>query len=302
MESTFTKIADVPSRAGEITEVTEVTELPGVPGVTDRFAFGKNWQSFLRLLDADRVALAESSLRSMLETDSLAGRSFLDVGSGSGLFSLAAMRLGARRVHSFDFDADSVACAQNVKRHFFPDAVEWTIQRGSVLDRDYLGRLGRFDVVYAWGVLHHTGNMWQALENILPVVERNGTLFIAIYNEQGYLSRMWSSVKMLYNRSAIWRSVFPCIFIPAFVARAALSDLYRRQLPWRRYLRRTKKDRGMSVVHDWLDWLGGYPFEVAKPEAIFQHCRSRGFTLQKLTTCGGGHGNNEYVFVRGLET
>lgn len=266
--------------------------------VSERFAFGKNWESFLRVLDADRIELAERSLRSMLGMDSLAGRSFLDVGSGSGLFSLAAMRLGACRIHSFDFDPDSVACTQELKRRFYRDAARWTIQRGSVLDEDYLGRLGRYDVVYSWGVLHHTGNMWRGLSNILPLVEPGGSLFIAIYNDQGYISRMWKSVKERYNRSAFWRVVLPGVFIPAFVARGALSDLYRGQKPWQRYVREAKKDRGMSIAHDWLDWLGGLPFEVAKPEAVFTHCRAQGFALQKLTTSGAGHGNNEYVFVR----
>jgi 2-polyprenyl-6-hydroxyphenyl methylase/3-demethylubiquinone-9 3-methyltransferase len=140
--------------------------------------------------------------------------------------------------------------------------------------------------------------MWQALANILPLVEPNGALFIAIYNDQGFISRMWKSVKVLYNRSAVWRVVVPCVFIPAFVARTALSDAYRGQKPWRRYMRQATQDRGMSVAHDWLDWLGGYPFEVAKPEAIFAQCRTQGFELRMLKTSGGGHGNNEYVFLR----
>jgi len=100
-----------------------------------RFEFGKNWQRFLSVLNDERIAEAEKSLRAMLETESLSGKSFLDVGSGSGLFSLAAMRLGAARVHSFDYDPQSVACTRELKRRYFPDAHHWTIEEGSVWKR-----------------------------------------------------------------------------------------------------------------------------------------------------------------------
>lgn len=59
-----------------------------------------------------------------------------------------------------------------------------------------------------------------------------------------------------------------------------------------------KKNRGMSVWHDLVDWVGGYPFEVAKPEEIFDFYRTKGFTLVRLKTCGGGLGCNEYVFIK----
>ncbi|HYY59119.1 MAG TPA: class I SAM-dependent methyltransferase, partial [Pyrinomonadaceae bacterium] len=129
-----------------------------------RFEFGRNWRRFLSTLDEERILEAERSLRLMLEAETLDGKSFLDIGSGSGLFSLAARRLGAR-VHSFDYDAESVACAQELKQRFFAGDADWTIERGSVLDSDYVKRLGQFDIVYSWGVLHHTGAMWRALEN-----------------------------------------------------------------------------------------------------------------------------------------
>jgi len=124
-----------------------------------RFGFGRNWQQFLRVLDEERIREAEKSLGEMLQVGDLAGKSFLDIGSGSGLFSLAAMRLGASRVHSLDYDPQSVSCALELKSRFFPAASHWTIERGDALDKNYLAGLGTFDVVYSWGVLHHTGNM-----------------------------------------------------------------------------------------------------------------------------------------------
>src|SRR5579863_6772909 len=145
-----------------------------------RFAFGENWQRFLGILDADRIGRAEESLRGMLQISDLAGQSFLDIGCGSGLFSLAARRMGAR-VYSFDYDPQSVACARELRQRYFPQDSDWNINEGSALDAAYLSGLGRFDVVYSWGVLHHTGAMWSALDNAARLVAPRGKLFIAIY-------------------------------------------------------------------------------------------------------------------------
>src|SRR6476620_8267566 len=142
----------------------------------NRFAFGRNWRRFLSVVDDDRIAIAQKALQGMLETNRLDGLRFLDVGCGSGVFSLAATRLGAS-VHSFDYDPQSVACATMLKKRFAADR-EWVIEEGSVLDATYLHGLGQFDVVYAWGVLHHTGSMWSALENVAPLVKARGALFI----------------------------------------------------------------------------------------------------------------------------
>ena len=263
-----------------------------------RFAFGKNWQRFLRALDEERIAKAEDSLCTMLEVENLKGKSFLDVGCGSGLFSLAAMRKGAARVHSFDYDPQSVACAQELKHCYFRDANFWTIQQGDALDSSYLSTLGKFDIVYSWGVLHHTGNLWRGLENVIPLVAQDGKLFIAVYNDQGSFSNIWKAVKHRYNRGTPWRVLLVPAFGSYFVGKALIRDiLVSHKNPLARY-RRDKQSRGMAFWTGLLDWLGGYPFEVAKPEAIFDFFRTRGFELVRLSTAGGGHGNNEFVFVK----
>ena len=277
------------------------TTLPASdPGTADRFGFGENWARFLAVVDDERIAEAERSLREWLGEGALEGRTFLDAGCGSGLFSLAALRLGASRVHSFDYDPASVGCAMELRRRYGHPETKWTVERGDVLDEEYVAGLGTYDVVYSWGVLHHTGDMWRALERIERTVAPGGRLFIAIYNDQRFMSRYWTLVKRIFNRlPAELRTPYAVLVMaPRELASLAIHTLRGRPHDYVRSWTRYKSSRGMSRWHDLLDWVGGYPFEVAKPEAIFDLYRKRGFELERLRTCGGGLGCNEFVLRR----
>ncbi len=259
-----------------------------------RFAFGKNWSRFLKTLTPERIEEAEKSLASMLEVDSMAGKTFLDIGSGSGLFSLAARRMGAE-VFSFDYDADSVACTDELKRQYFPDDPQWQITQGSVLDEEFMNAVPKADIVYSWGVLHHSGSMWKALEATGQKVRPGGRLFIAIYNDQGFKSRIWLKLKQVYCSGLPGRWAVTFAGSAYFAGICLKEDLLRFRNPCRRYID-YKKNRGMSIWHDWVDWFGGYPFEVAKPDVLFDFYRQRGFELTKLVTVGGNLACNELVF------
>ena len=264
-----------------------------------RFEFGANWARFLSVLNEERVALAEQSLRDKLGVDHLQGKRFLDIGSGSGLFSLAARRLGAT-VHSFDYDPKSVGCTVELKRRYFADDAQWQVEHGSVLDTDYLQTLGNeWDVVYSWGVLHHTGAQWQALTNVVPLVRGGGRLFIALYNDQGRPSARWKTIKKAYCAApGLLKHLIIAITFLRLWGPTTLRDLIagRPGDTWRNYGK--NNDRGMSPWHDVVDWIGGYPFEVSKPEEVFDFFHNKGFQLEKLSTCAGGLGCNEFVFSR----
>jgi 2-polyprenyl-3-methyl-5-hydroxy-6-metoxy-1,4-benzoquinol methylase len=262
-----------------------------------RFRFGDNWLDFARDLGADQIAEAEKSLRELLRRDSLSGMSFVDIGSGSGLSSLAARRLGAR-VHSFDYDMDSVLCTGRLRDLHFPGDSDWTVERGSVLDRDYLGTLGSFDIVYSWGVLHHTGAMRDALDAASRIVAPGGLFAFALYHRTR-MCGMWRMEKRWYagaspdaQRRA--RAIYVALFRLAFV-------LMRRDFG--AYVANYQSMRGMDFVHDVHDWMGGYPYESILSPEVDALMRPLGFTrvhgmATPLTTGIFGSGCDEYLYRR----
>lgn len=261
-----------------------------------RFPFGENWKNFLNILSDEHVFEAQQALSAFLDATDLSGKRFLDIGSGSGLHSLAARKLGAH-VLSFDYDLQSVACTGELKSRYFSDDPLWRIEQGSVLDQDYIKNLGSFDISYAWGVLHHTGDLWKALYNAQIPVCDDGLLFVAIYNEQGIVSAFWKIVKRFYCSGRLGRALMSAVFYPMFFLSGALLDIVQLRNPKTRY-REHKKYRGMSLVHDWRDWLGGYPFEPAKPEKLIGFYKNLGFDLVRFLPTGHGFGNNQFLFRR----
>jgi len=269
---------------------TEITE-------GRRFAFGQNWLRFGCLINEERLALARKSLETALGSSDLTGRTFLDVGCGSGLFSLAALRMGAQ-VQSFDYDPDSVRATEKLRLEFAPDS-DWRIHRGSILDPAFVQELGQADIVYSWGVLHHTGDLWAAMEATCGLVAPGGTLYVSIYNDQGRESQIWTTVKRRYNTSGgVTRQLLLAgsfVYLGRHYPLSAAMRLARRVRG--DASKPSPRRRGMSRKHDLVDWVGGYPFEVAAPEEVFSFCRERDFELRHLKTCKGGIGCNEFVFT-----
>lgn len=279
----------------EMQEIAQQHEREVAAG--ERFEFGKNWSAFLTVLDEERILKAEESLKQMLEVEDLTGKAFLDIGSGSGLFSLAARRLGAR-VHSFDFDSNSFACTSELRNRYFDGDENWKVEQGSALDRNYIESLGKFDIVYSWGVLHHTGSMWEALENATFPVAENGRIFIAIYNDTGSQAARWHWIKKTYCRlPKLLKTPFAVLAILPEEAKGIVKSLVTlKPMSYIRSWTQYKNDRGMNRWYDIIDWVGGFPYEVASPEEIFDFYRAKGFSLTKMKSKGVGLGCNEFVF------
>ena len=251
-----------------------------------RFRFGANWQQFVQRVGAREINEMRNSIRAVLpEVDGQCLR-ILDVGCGSGLASAAFVSMGST-VESFDVDGESVDCSRSLREKLDIPASRWSIWQGSILSDRLVSDLERFDVVYAWGVLHHTGNLWRACENAARLVRDDGYLMVAIYNDQKGISTYWTKVKYIYNKYSFSRPFLVALHAPYLI-------FARKILRW--LVGKPQIERGMSYWHDMLDWLGGYPFEVAAPQRVVSFFESRSFVIVRQALCGTRHGCNEFVF------
>lgn len=270
-----------------------------------RFAFGKNWQSFReRALNDERVAESRRGLERLLDLAQINGKSFLDIGSGSGLHSLAAFQMGASPLVSFDYDPDSVACTEALRRDRAPEAGErWRVLRGSAIDETFMRSLGTFDVVYSWGVLHHTGDMWRGIRNAMKAVNPGGALVLALYNRvEGSLGTLssdsWRVIKKTYVEGSPLRQR---AMLGAYTAWRMGVAVSHRQHPLHE-MRSYDPSRGMNWFHDARDWLGGYPYEYATVDEVTRFVERDAFTRTKVEAVHPqGWGNNEFVFTRATE-
>ena len=271
-----------------------------------RFAFGKNWQAFLHAFSEERLLHAQARLLELLRLGSLRGASFLDIGSGSGLHSLAAYLSGAARVISFDYDQHSVEATQSL-RAYAGNPETCTVMQGSVLDEAFMQSLGKADIVYSWGVLHHTGDMRRAIRNAAIPVSDNGVLCLALYSDTVYRNgtlagfpspEEWLRKKQLYNRSSPikkrcmeYRHVFDHWIKPAIPH--PINTLRACGHLWRTIESYTAL-RGMEFWTDIKDLLGGWPMEFIREAECVALCRDElGLEAVALHT---GEGNTEYLF------
>jgi SAM-dependent methyltransferase len=260
------------------------------------FEFGKNWKSYISESNLSEILeQSKNSLRSFLPPDAIKGKSFLDFGCGSGIHSLAALRLGASRVVSVDIDIDSVECSRSLK-HNANDAKRWEIREGSLLDQSLIADLGTFDIVYCWGVAHHTGDMYRALDNLYKLVKPGGLLFVALYNKvEGFWgSEKWCKIKKFYNESGPFEKK---IMESGYISYHLFRLLIRGNNPFT-YFKNFRKKRGMSWKHDLIDWLGGYPYDYASTQEIFTLFREKyGMEMVNIKTTNY-IGCNQFLFKK----
>jgi 2-polyprenyl-6-hydroxyphenyl methylase/3-demethylubiquinone-9 3-methyltransferase len=268
------------------------------------FKFGKNWQDFAnKHLNQARIAEAHQAFLDFCDKRLFfIDKSFIDIGCGSGVHSLVAHKLGVASILSLDVDSDSVECTRQIKEKFAPSA-NWEIIEASILDDEKVRQLGQYDFVYSWGVLHHTGSMWKAIDNAASLVKPGGYFWLAIYNKaDGWSffpdgrfgnSKFWLIEKKIYNSLPVFlqslidftaMSLLILVYLVTF--KNPLTQIHRHQ-----------RFRGMSWAIDIRDWLGGYPYEYASVEEIFKYMKAKGFELQNIKTHNGLL-NNEFLFKR----
>jgi 2-polyprenyl-6-hydroxyphenyl methylase/3-demethylubiquinone-9 3-methyltransferase len=137
--------------------------------------------------------------------------------------------------------------------------------------------------------------MWNAISLVSERVAAGGQFVLAIYNDEGLQSRIWHAIKRAYVGVPALRPLLVAASAPALWGPSLVKSALNLRLDqwWAGY----KEERGMSRWHDLLDWVGGYPFEVASAESIDRYCSDRGFVLEKLIGTSR-LGCNQFCFRR----
>jgi len=254
----------------------------------ENFDFGKNWKHYSEnALDQKKFTDAAESLKTLFGEENFEGRRFLDIGCGSGIFSIAAKKMGARSVVGVDISQNSVEASQQNSKTFGLAPEDIHFFRMDILDRDKARELGSFERVYSWGVLHHTGKMWEAIAIACERVSPGGVFGLAIYDRH-WTSPVWKKIKHFYNASPVFlKKTTVFFFFPViFVAYLAIG-----KNPFRLH-------RGMDFYHDVVDWVGGYPYEYARAEEVIDFMKKKGLRLKSFLPNRYVVGNNQFIFVK----
>lgn len=279
------------------------------------FKFGRNWKNYvINKVDEYIINEAKDSMLKYLpegitSEEFYKNKTFIDVGCGSGLFSLSAILLGCKKVISFDIQDESIEATNILKnkfKHLINKNTEWQIFKGDILDMKLIEKLkNKADILYSWGVLHHTGDMWKAILNACNIVKPNGYFILAIYNK-AESSSSWLKIKKFYNEhqylQPIINILYGSIVCLAYIIKRKTLNLYR--------------ERGMHIYYDAIDWIGGYPYEFASWKEVVTFMSNNGFslvkTIRRLPTNDSqdkkinffnkishkNTGNNEFLFLK----
>lgn len=269
--------------------------------LASHFPFGENWAAYANKVSATEIAEAEKSLLRLLGGERLDSQRFLDIGSGSGLHSLAALRLGAQEVVAIDIDPISAATTRALLERYAPTGA-WRVENASVFELN-LGAWGTFDAVYSWGVLHHTGDLLNALRSAAAMVSIGGRFVFALYRRT-WLDWFWRREKRWYaSASSETQRRARAVYVALLRFR-----LWATGRSFRRYVDEYRTKRGMDFYHDVHDWMGGWPYESIEPDEVDMLMRKLGFASVEIFAHKGrflgrslgvlGSGCSEYVYRR----
>ncbi len=249
---------------------------------TGEFSFGFNWLDYVKTrLNNEIIEAHVNDLKTIYDKAGidLKNKSVFDIGCGSGLSSLSFAKLGASKIVGIDVDPYSVEASNYTKDNFLNNRIEWDIHHHSILS-ELLHPEQSFDIVYSWGVLHHTGDMWNAIRNAVKNVRVGGFFHVALYRSGP-----------TYNQHLTDKFKFTLASMEE-----KMSTLYNykhlKKNPW------AINNRGMNKFHDALDWLGGLPYEVCDPEVLNIWLSKYGFDPQPVYFTDNKEGGNFITILK----
>lgn len=241
--------------------------------VEEHFQFGKNWNNFSNSISKNNINNSLKSIQNLISKKDIENKSILDIGCGSGLSLLSFLKLGAKSVCGVDIDPMSVKTAKSVIEKYYNNK-NWSVEEKSIFDIN-LKTYPKFDLVYSWGVLHHTGDMWRSIDIASSLLKKNGVIFLALY-QKTKLCKFWELEKRFYVNSPkiiqkIIRTLFKTLYISGLIVSKKNPKVF---------FQNYKEKRGMEWHYDIHDWLGGYPYESIKRRDLEIFLNKKGFVIE----------------------
>ena len=264
------------------------------------FDFGENWKNYsYNAISKQKIKEAKKDFKKLFNKIDLKGKTFIDIGFGQGLSLLIAQQLEAKPV-GCEINRRCLRALLINQKKFFKKAEKIPVVIGSILDQKTIQKLkkinlkkkdSKFQIVHSWGVLHHSGKMWKAINNAVSLVTENGYLAISIYNKH-WSSPFWHKVKYFYNISPrlIRRLLIFIFYWIIFIGKFIITG----EDPF-------KLKRGMDYYFNIIDWVGGYPYEYASIKEVKKYIELKGFRTIKVIPAQMPTGCNEFVFIKKKE-
>jgi len=239
-----------------------------------RFKFGENWSNYSSSVNLEKIELAKKDIIRLV--GDVSNKSVIDIGCGSGIHTVAFIQLGVKSIVSFDYDLKSVETTKKLVKKFCYKKSKYKVFQADILNIDSLSGLNKrkFDIVYSWGVLHHTGSMFEAIISTTKFLKDNGILVLGLYVKTK-LCNFWYYEKKIFNK---YKFLQPLIKLPFLFFLIIGLSLKKRSSPYK-IIHDYKKQRGMSIIFDVNDWLGGFPYESIDDNSLLNFLKLKGFKI-----------------------
>ena len=199
------------------------------------------------------------------------GKSVLDAGCGTGIFSIIFARNGAASVLGIDISEGSLETAKALKTKF--DLENASFQKQDMLDLPFADE--SFDIVWAWGTVHHTTDPFKAMSELIRVLRAEGSILLAVYTR--------TRVTFLHEiiRKALVRTPRKTWKALSKILALVLSPVVYF------FKKREKSRKGEKLEELIMDWYFVPIRHYYYPEEIKVFLEEQGFTIEKYLPASG---------------
>ena len=171
-------------------------------GVTDA---AKHSREYFEEIEQYRY-LVEPEIFAFAQFTRHSGQKMLEVGVGAGTDFLQWCRAGTQ-AHGIDLTEEAIANVRERLAVYGQHAAELKV--GNAESLPYPDNA--FDLVYSWGVIHHSPDTEKAFSEIARVVRKGGTVKLMLYHRHSLVALyLWIRYALLRGRP--WRSLSDVVY------------------------------------------------------------------------------------------